>query len=61
MSEGYAEYDEYENKECMGCGITVKYLLETQGLDIDEINDDSRTTNSGLYYCHNDCLIESRR
>lgn len=51
---------DYENYECAGCGRTSKEIAEYQDWDDSDFESCSITTDSGNWYCHTDCLRDSR-
>ena len=46
--------------ECTGCGITSEQLVYEEGWSEDDIDNNSRTTCEGNWYCHIDCFRDSR-
>lgn len=52
--------DEYENKECTGCGVTTAQLIENELCTRKQIEEYAVITNSGMWYCHEDCFRDSR-
>lgn len=52
--------NDYSDNECTGCGKTPEEIMQEQGIDEIEIEECAVTTNSGLWYCHEDCFRDSR-
>ncbi len=51
---------DFAGLECVGCGITSEKLVYNEGWTEDDIDSNSRTTNSGDWYHHIDCYRDSR-
>jgi hypothetical protein len=49
---------EYESCDCAGCGMSEESICQEQG--IDDMDEYKVTLNSGEWYCHADCLRDSR-
>lgn len=52
--------EDFYNNECTGCGSTTKKLVDEYECTYEEIEENSITTSSGLWYCHIDCFRDSR-
>lgn len=46
-------------EECCGCGRTSDEIVQEDNLTYTQLDDSSRTTDSGLWYCHDDCYRDS--
>ena len=42
-----------------GCNISIQEVAEDSGCTVDEVDEDSLTTNSGGWYCHRDCFKDT--
>lgn len=49
---------EFDGGECAGCGKSEYDICQEQG--IDDMDEYRVTMNSGEWYCHEDCLRDSR-
>jgi len=52
-------YD-FAGHQCVGCGRTSEEIAMYEGWNDDDFDNNSKTTNSGLWYCHEDCFRDSR-
>lgn len=46
-------------RECMGCGRTAEEIIENDTCTPEQLEDNSRTTLCGNWYCHLDCFRDS--
>jgi len=51
---------EWIGYECVGCGRTSVQIQKEEGWNGFDFDDNSKTTNSGLWYCHIDCYRDSK-
>ena len=51
-------YDFYIH-ECVGCGMTTEQIAAEYNCTFQEVEDNSVSTNSGLWYCGRDCYRDS--
>ncbi len=54
----YASGDPYF-EICTGCGRTSDEVMKEDECTVDDLEDNSIETNSGLWYCHRDCYRDS--
>lgn len=47
-------------EECCGCGRTSDEIMQEYECTPDDLDDNSVTTDSGLWYCHRDCFRDSQ-
>jgi hypothetical protein len=45
--------------ECTGCGRTSEEIVNEDECTYESLEWNSKTTNSGLWYCHDDCYRDS--
>ncbi len=45
--------------ECMGCGRNSEEIVLHEGCTFEELDDNSRRTVEGNWYCHIDCFRDS--
>ena len=50
-----SELIDFSGRECAWCGRTSDEISETEGWDDDDFDNNSRTSNSGMWRCHEDC------
>lgn len=55
-----ANISDFYLNECAGCGRTTEEIVKELDCSYEEIEDESKTTNCGLWYCHMDCFRDSR-
>lgn len=51
---------DFAGLECAGCGITSEKLVCEEGWTEADIDNNSKTTVEGNWYCHIDCFRDSR-
>jgi hypothetical protein len=54
------ELIDYAGLECEGCGITSEQLVAQEDWTEKDIEECSRWMDWGGWYCHSDCLRDSR-
>lgn len=50
----------YTDEECVGCGVSAFQISMENGNALEKIFDNSVYTNSGHWYCNDDCYKDSR-
>lgn len=54
------ELVDFAGLECAGCGTTSEQLVEQEDWTEKDIDDNGVWLNCGDWYCHDDCLRDSR-
>ena len=54
-----ASIEDFCSEECTGCGRSSSQIIKEANCTFEELEHDSVTTNSGLWYCHTDCFRDS--
>ncbi len=57
MNNNSDEY--YVDVWCEGCNRSIQEVAEDSGCSVDEVDEDSLSTNSGSWYCHRDCFKDT--
>ncbi len=54
-----ANINDFYEHECVGCGRTSEDIVIEDECTFEELDRYSKTTDSGLWYCHADCYRDS--
>ncbi|CAK0742219.1 hypothetical protein CCP3SC1AL1_1170018 [Gammaproteobacteria bacterium] len=46
--------------DCMGCGMSAQEVMKQHEITEEEMTEEAVFTDSGYWYCHTDCLRDSR-
>lgn len=50
---------DFAGYECTGCGRTTEQMSVEDGWTDEDFDNNQVSTNSGLWYCHRDCLRDT--